>query len=207
MKGWGWVDDLLCVKYRTIVSESWWHIDDGEHDDVIFHVGAKWWCHFIFIQSVKNLHLTWYARKQTEGHTIPLKKMLDLNLSWYCGCASRFTTNAVLEILVQEKRCIWDFRFRPMHLGVVVPKNRCTFEFPLGEEKTNDAWGFWFGKIDALRGSGSQNLMHLGIPVWSSSRSEKSMHLKVPVRKSMQLGVLVRGFLFEGVPVRKSRCT
>ena len=139
------------MKYTTIVSESRWYIDDGEadreiHDDMmmlyLFHVGAKWWCHFIVIQSVKKTS-TWHdmhkknKRKDTQFF---LKKMLDLNLSWYCGCASRFTTNAVLEILIQKNRCIWEFRFRPMHLGVVVLKNRC-------------AWGFRFTKIDALGGS------------------------------------------------------
>ena len=83
---------------------------------------------------------------------------------------------------------------KSMQLGVLVRKNRCTS-------------GFRFGKIDALEGSGSQKLMHLGVPVWRSSGSEKSMHLGVPVRKSMQLVVLVRGFLFGGVPVRKNQCT
>lgn len=42
-----------------------------------------------------------------------------------------------------------------MHLGVVVPENRCTFEFPL-RDGGSCLEEFRFGKIDALRGSSSK---------------------------------------------------
>lgn len=176
------------MKYTTIVSESWWYIDDGEadreiHDDMmmlyLFHVGAKWWCHFIVIQSVKKTSI-WHdmhKKKTTNG---------KIHNSFKKNVGLEFKLILWLRIPVHNKRCTWNpDSEKTMHFWVPVERNK----------KKKQKWctsGFWFRKIDALEGSGSQKLMHLGVPVWRSSGSEKSMHLGVPVRKSMRMGVLIR---------------
>ena len=144
------------MKYTTIVSESWWYIDDGEtdreiHDDMmmlyLFHVGAKWWCHFIVIQSVKKTS-TWHdmhKNKQTKRYTILFKKNVGLE----------FKLILWLRIPVHNKRCTWDpDSEKPMHLGVPVSTDAsgsCGSEKPMRlrvpVHKNWCTWGFLFGGV------------------------------------------------------------